>query len=61
MTRNRLRALVLAGAVLAGGPVLAACGDDNDAGGMGEDSEPIEENQDNAGDTSGDQSGYNEP
>ena len=58
MRRNRLRALLLAGAVLAGGPVLAACGDDNDAGGLGEDGEPIEENQDDAGDTSGDQSGY---
>ena len=54
MRRNRLRALLLAGAVLAGGPVLAAC-EDNDEGGMGEDSENLTDDADGAGDRSGEQ------
>jgi hypothetical protein len=58
--RTRARALLLAGAVLVGTPALAAC-DDDESGGMGDRSEPIEENQNEGGDPSGDQPGYNEP
>ena len=54
MRRNRLRALLLTGALLAGAPGLAAC-DDDDQGGMGEDSENLTDDADGEGDRSGEQ------